>query len=334
MKSGFSLIEILVAVAISSIVAWTLFFSFSQTQKSADLIEQMLSIDPKIMTLSNQFEKDITGVFVPKYWFPKEESKESDNKQSEKKEESKKDLNSKPGQRIPVKKEEYKKIDKVFFSSNEQSNLKEITFITCNPLQTYNNYKPRIVRILYKLVPDEENKNSYKLLRKESLNLDFAKINEEKNIEYELASGIKSLSLSFIYPEEEKKDSKEEAKKTEEKNKKEIKYKTLEIWNKDENKDVPDIPQYVVLKVSLWDLSLQEDYNFEIIYQIFAFSQEEEHSEKKEQELKTDKDGQQSVDSNLKSEKQDKTGNLNVQAKSSAFTTNANQKPGLGNLIR
>lgn len=334
MKSGFSLIEILIAVALSSIVAWALFSSFNQAQKSSDLIEQMLSIDPKIMTLSNQLEKDINGVFVPKFWFPKEENKQSEAKQPEKKEEPKKDLNPKPGQRIPVKKEEYKKIDKVFFSVNEQSHLKEITFITCNPLQTYNNYKPRIARVLYKLVPDEENKNSYKLLRKESLNLDFSKINEEKNIEYELASGVKNLSLSFIYPEKEK-DNKEEAKKT--KNEKpeepkELKYKTSETWNKEENKDIPDIPEYVVLKVSLWDLNLQEDYNFEIRYQIFAFSNEEDESSKKESELKTEDAKKESSDKGAKSQAQQKPVLASQSARPSALS--ANQRPGLGNLIR
>src|SRR3990167_7981907 len=114
MKYGFTFIELLIGIAISSLIAGVLFFSFNQSQKASKVIEQMLSIEPTIMTISNQLEKDISGAFAPKFWFPQETSeKKSDIKPFE---ELKKPEEKKP---IQPQKEEYQKIDKIFFAENQ-----------------------------------------------------------------------------------------------------------------------------------------------------------------------------------------------------------------------
>src|SRR3990167_9266829 len=101
MKSGFTLIELIIAFAVSTMITGALFLSFSQVQKSTKIIEKMLSIDSPIFTFSNQFEKDISGAFEPKFWFPKEEEKKEEKESPKKVEE---DKNKKPA--LPTKKEE------------------------------------------------------------------------------------------------------------------------------------------------------------------------------------------------------------------------------------
>ena len=283
MKSGFTLIELIIAFTISTMIAAGLFMSFSQVQKSTKIIEKMLSIDAPIFTFSNQFEKDISGAFEPKFWFPKEEEKKEQPQKT-----AEENKNKKP--ELSLKKEEYQKIEKVFFSSNQNKNLKELTFITANPLQSYDNYKPRIARVLYKLVPDENNKDAYKLTRKESLNLDYAKINDKNIPEYDLISNIKSFSVTYIYPEQPKEEKKnQEAKKSEEKKSqepKEVKMLTAEAWEykeKDKEKEgegIPIIPQFILVKITIWDLYQEEETSFEIRYQIFAFEEIKEEKPK------------------------------------------------------
>ncbi|OGB84071.1 hypothetical protein A3F66_06140 [candidate division TM6 bacterium RIFCSPHIGHO2_12_FULL_32_22] len=285
MKSGFTLIELIIAFTISTMIAAGLFLSFSQVQKSTKIIEKMLSIDAPIFTFSNQFEKDISGAFEPKFWFPKEEEKQ-EQKESPKKVEE--ENNKKPAP--PAKKEEYQKIEKVFFSANQNKNLKELTFITANPLQSYDNYKPRIARVLYKLVPDENNKDAFKLTRKESLNLDYAKINDKNIPEYDLISNIKSFSITYIYPEQPKEEKKNPEKKPEEKKTeepKEVKMLTAEAWEykeKDKEKEgegLPIIPQFILVRITIWDLYQEEETSFEIRYQILAFEEKKEEEKPK-----------------------------------------------------
>ena len=284
MKSGFTLIELIIAFTISTMIAAGLFMSFSQVQKSTKIIEKMLSIDAPIFTFSNQFEKDISGAFEPKFWFPKEEEKKEQPQKT-----AEENKNKKP--ELSLKKEEYQKIEKVFFSSNQNKNLKELTFITANPLQSYDNYKPRIARVLYKLVPDENNKDAYKLTRKESLNLDYAKINDKNIPEYDLISDIKSFSVTYIYPEQPKEEknkpgeNRPEEKKAEEP--KEAKMLTSESWEykeKDKEKEgegIPIIPEFILVKITIWDLYQETEASFEIRYQIFAFEEKKEEEKPK-----------------------------------------------------
>jgi len=63
---GFTLLELIIAMAISSMLAIALFSSFYQINKTSALVEQTISIDMRAAILQNLLEKDISGVFVPK----------------------------------------------------------------------------------------------------------------------------------------------------------------------------------------------------------------------------------------------------------------------------
>ena len=70
-RTGFTLLELVIAMAISSILAIALFTSFYQINRSSRLVEQTISIDMRASILENLLEKDISGVFVPKIDEPK-----------------------------------------------------------------------------------------------------------------------------------------------------------------------------------------------------------------------------------------------------------------------
>lgn len=157
----------------------------------------------------------------------------------------------------PEKKQEEKKqeLEKAFFYINSSNNLKEFTFITCNPLQIYGQAKPRIARVSYKL--QEKEKGSYSLMRKESSSIIFG--TEKDSVEYEVISDIKELSFEFIIPVpgKEKTD-----------------FKSLKEWRSTQNieKQKMFIPQFVKVNLILWDNYVHaNEQAFEFRFSIYTF---------------------------------------------------------------
>ncbi len=241
-KQGFTFIELILALAISSLIGAALMLSFGQTQKGARIVERMIDTDVRILLMLNQFERDISGAFVPRYSLSKEK-------------------------------------EKVFFSKQDaKKNVQELTFITCNPLQVYEDYKPRIVRVTYRLVAESDRGDSFKLLRKENKALAYD--SKEKVAEYQLVSGIKSMQITYYVPEQEKEKKEMQAKK----------YTAFDTWGTDEEKRAKEklspLPQYVLVNLVLWDNAYERETIQELRFQIYAFEvKKEEKRELPQQEV-------------------------------------------------
>ena len=65
MRAGFTLIELIIALFFSSIIMSILFSSFRQINNIALLAEDLIDMDVRQQTFANQFQKDISGAFVP-----------------------------------------------------------------------------------------------------------------------------------------------------------------------------------------------------------------------------------------------------------------------------
>lgn len=252
MKKGFVLIEIMIGMVIAALLATGLLNTIMQVSKLQQVITGITTTYGRVALFDQQMERDIMGAFVPTQY----------------------DL-------LPTqtgKKEEIKKkapIDKIFYgiSKGNGGRLDYLTFITCNPLEIFFGIKdiklkPRVARIVYRLIPDTRRKNSYVLLRQEgTTNLAFDTYKEDAQGEfraYEMIDGIQDLSVRFISIEEKQdKDTKKLS----------YRYKKTPDWKDiDEKKQQeakkgdqpqqpprPQLPQYVELTLSLWD-SVYEKY--------------------------------------------------------------------------
>jgi prepilin-type N-terminal cleavage/methylation domain-containing protein len=280
MKSGFTLIELSIGLLLSGIIATALYNSFFVTHRVVDIAENFITTDFRAALIENQFGKDLEGVFVPEEPdLAKTSTQEKGKETQEKKEPAKPE--EKPAQPL----------EKIFYSINgPEDTLNLLTFITNNPVKIYEkatNVKPksRIVRVVYRLVPQTDNPKAFNLMRQESNDLDFKAfdLKAAKPIRaYELAQGIKNIKLEYTFPlqKEAPATTKPPPATNKEKPQKEEKpkpeYKTVKDWDleskKDETKEQPKIPQFITITCELWDNQLQRDYMFKFEYEIPTFA--------------------------------------------------------------
>lgn len=275
MKSGFTLIELVVAITISSIIGILLFNVLNQSSRLLTRVDSIVTSDISIVTFYDRFEKDIMGAFIPVIGDLNRAKKVLEQHESEarsheiKKQEAKEgESESKPLSPVTLKKIQ---VQKPFIYEKKDENLALFSFITCNPLQVYKQIKPRIARVVYTLksVPGEP--KTYQLLRKESNQLGFDVDKEARN--FVLLRNIRSLKLKFLAVEpkknkkqlekaeqdKKKRSSKKELNKTQadtsadkkaEKEKKTEPLKTYTIWppkKEKEGRELGDLPQFVTV---------------------------------------------------------------------------------------
>lgn len=290
MKSGFTLIELSIGLLLSGIIATALYNGFFVTHRVVDISDNFITTDFRSALIENQFGKDLEGVFVP------EDPELSKTTTTQKEVTEKKESTTKTTKETKVVEEKtIKPLEKVFYSINgAQDSLSVLTFITNNPVKVYEkatNVKPksRIVRVAYRLQPEENNPKAFSLIRQESSELDFKAFDPKsaKPIRgYELASGIKNIKLDYIFPVQKEQPteqskgsapaekSKAAPQKKEEKPKPE--YKTVKDWDLESKKDTTQeqtkIPQFITITCELWDTKQQRESSFTFKYEIPTFA--------------------------------------------------------------
>ena len=280
MKAGFTLIELLLAVSFSGVLITLLFTSFFQINRSTLLTQDLIDMDMRFNVVQNQLEKDLTGAFVPVQAIVQEKKEDKPKEQEAQKKE-------KAATEAKEKKEKPKLLNDIFYSSNKGDVLNELTFVTNNPMRVYEyaknaKVKPRIVRVVYRLVTDKDKKGTYNLMRQEGTDLELAqyKSNVAKPIKaFELINNIKSLTVEFKAPvvKEEKKDDKDKDKKKEQAQAPK-EFETKKEWRSNEirenKKKQSQMPQFVAIKLTLWDNQQEVDRSMTFNYQITAFGQD------------------------------------------------------------
>jgi prepilin-type N-terminal cleavage/methylation domain-containing protein len=267
MRAGFTLLEVLLVLAIVGIMGTMLFTSLTQINLGSRVADSMIDDSERALLLHQQLEKDFMGVMIPVGAVFEEEEKDK-SKPSEQKAPAQSKATTQE------KKEKAKVVTKVFFANMKDTNLDTLTFITNNPLQVFwsekvGKLKPLIGRVVYRLVPEKNVKNLFTLKRQESSELQFDayKIGGTKEIrEFAVVEGIQSLSIEYSYVLEPKE---KEEKKKEEKSKREV--KTEKEWNSDDKeqkkkRDGKEFPDWITVKFVLWDEAREktQEYEFKI----------------------------------------------------------------------
>ncbi len=263
MKQGFSLIEVMLALAITAMFGGILVQVLSQLGGTQARVLAISSIDIQALVAFHTLEKDISGAFVPELRSLDEKPVEApslvSSSQDKPQEFSEKSDSSK----------NTKKPEKVFESNNgADGNLKFLTCITTNPLNVYATAKPCVARVVYVLAPDSEsNKNHFVLYRYETSKVaDIAAFgfNQEqvvtrgvlvmRNI---VACGVEFLAV----PEKAKKDDQKssDSKSSDDKDA-EKKFIKSVVWegSSESEQDVqegkmPDLPHSMIMTMRIMD---------------------------------------------------------------------------------
>jgi len=241
MKPGFSILEILVALALGTFIGSAIFTSFMQVNRGYKVARQVVDLDFKMCVVQHQLDRDLSGAFIPfSLKKKKEESASSpvDGKKTGQKREEKVETPLKDG----------------FLSKVTDGNTTLFSFVTSNPLSVYGHMVPRVARVVYQLIPEKQRSGeplSYALFRTEYKELPFEEPKEKSSEGIKVIGGIKSMLLEYeVKVAEEKEGSKE---KEGEKKPEEFTYETTNVWSEEHAKKFKrNLPSVVTATISLW----------------------------------------------------------------------------------
>ena len=245
---GFSLIEVILAMAISIGLMGILFQSLTQSNVVLQKVITFSALERKTTVLQQLWDREISGIIVPAMvWDENAQNQdaEGNQKESDSKDVAEKDQKeSKDKTGSKDEKKEQKKLPQPFvYEMDEGGNLKMFTFITTNSVAIYGEPQVRLVRVMYRLQPDPENPGTFIVLHQQSENLDPKKFStgSENGVRcYPVIDGVKKLTCEFLV---KKKDEKE--KKEKEAYKKDEKKETPAQESKDAKKDEKEAPKKV-----------------------------------------------------------------------------------------
>lgn len=286
-RNGFTLLELLIAMAISGFIIISMMQSFRNAQKMLSRSRTILHINKSVCLMFNQIERDFNTAIIPTISEPikKEKKPEKTDKADEKKKQE-----EKPAKQAPQKKAKNKKKEKkpkiLFFRGEAEEDKKRIgekryqlfqkvSFVNTNPLQVWGQEKQRLVRVEYSLVKNKENKKSFDLYRKETTDLKNEKFKEPEETDNKktapirkhlIATNIRELFIEYIMPEPKKKKTKFDI---------EEEPKTIEqfTWGKDKKtKNV--VPQKVAIRVTFWSEDMKRDKTYACIIPILSYPTE------------------------------------------------------------
>ncbi len=235
-QPGSMLLQVMVAMAIFSTIMTVLGSVFFQLSNASRSVTRMVSFDTRIFVMQNLFERDLTGVFLPKLiHIKKEEDKKTGNAQDSSQEETKTE------QKKDTKNEKDAYPKQAFLVTIAANGLMEsMRFITTNPVAVYNTAKPHCVWVEYEVKPVEG--KGLGLYRTEYYGIEREGPTHKQHT-FLVIDGIKSLTVTLKaekkpVPEKKGADKKTEKntqeKNPEEKQKKKRVFEDRKNWDSDE----------------------------------------------------------------------------------------------------
>ncbi len=285
--SGFSLIELVIAMTIASMLSLLLFGFVRQMAKVGIRTAAAVDYGLALTVVHSQLERDLMAMVVP-------ESAFASYKRAFKKEKEEKDKAAaveKKTEEEPTPKEEKeekrtREIPPPFLAKFRDNRLELLFFVTTNRMPRHKIFVPYNTRVVYQLLPETE-PGLFKLVRAESSDIrrpieDFTSGDVQSHL---LISRIKSLTMKFFVPEEPKQEPKKESpekagepaeavEKKEEQPKKpeKIVYKELTAWDPAVLKKAPYmIPAYIEISGVRVDNDGRGDRSFTFAYKIPVF---------------------------------------------------------------
>lgn len=194
LKSGFSVIELIISFMISSILLTASLTIYNQISKSCSKIQDTTTQDLAVTILQKRLSNDLLGLCP--LWFVQNDIK--NNTQAKKTTERNTDLQE----------------NNYFYAQTKDGHLDCMTFISTNTLEAYPYPEYYIARIVYLLKKDPNKEKFFLLQRKEE-----TQISNEFNIEklkegrfYTIVENIKKCKLEYGFSEKNEKNQDTESK--------------------------------------------------------------------------------------------------------------------------
>lgn len=311
MRAGFGMIELLIALALSSFIMLGMTQGYRNAVKLQRNAHELLVVNRRIALLFNQIERDFTtGVAhrKPVPYAPAEKQKKGeDGQKPEQTEETKKPAQEKSGRHKDEKKEPPVPSIKMAVHDDaayrhrgkKWQTTKSVSLICTTPLELFGKQHERLVRVGYELVPDKKRsvagKECYQLVRRQTNELRNSsfKVRESDNKQmlnsHVVAQDIKRFSIGATYvpkpPEKKEGGQKESTEKQEP-------VKTFTWAEKEQKKSSTALPEFVSLHIELWDENLEKTYSFECMIPCFVRDAiEKEQKEQKEEAVEQQEGG-------------------------------------------
>ncbi len=194
MTYGFSLVEMVVAMLIGSMISLLLFQSLGQFSKAAQSVDHIATIQTDKALLDRQWDRDFSGMFAP---LKKTASTNQEGKDKEQTQAPKPPALTAAEQQKNQKEEEKYHADPFTYTVDQHGMVTMISCITSNPALMYGNLLPRMVRVVYQLVPDAYEQGYFMMKRQQSDDLELASFTKKDSSirAYQLVSNIKKVTL-------------------------------------------------------------------------------------------------------------------------------------------
>ncbi len=175
--AGFTLIEMLLAAALASILLYGLMRAFSSVTKYVDILRQTATLQRTIGLTFYQLRTDLSAAFVPAVLHHDETKEEKEKRKKEEDQLS-------PEKKEAAAKEQFKSFfllsidehsDAVKVEGARRYRFKQLSFVTTNPLHVYAQKQPCLVRIAYELQLNKKSstreREVFSLIRKEAADI-------------------------------------------------------------------------------------------------------------------------------------------------------------------
>ena len=308
-QKGFTLIEVLLATALAGIVSVFLMQMISRINSTQHTLDVRMSAYVRATLIQNQLDRDMNGATMfTEYDYSasqqktnQEQDQETDSSPDPEESKNQIDKTDKTDKnKSDKKKPELKYPMQLFVATSQEGQLGELTFFSTNPVQSYWGLKagkarPKIVRITYRLVPEEKVKQpSYRLTRQEVLLSPLGESNKsiasDEDKTYTLAEGIRDMTVKYGWFEHENINKSEQASSDNKETEKAsqipsytYQYHTASQWTAPERprkastesiadkrgtddseyNPQPVIPSYIEIRISFWDTTRQKATTFE-----------------------------------------------------------------------
>lgn len=180
MKQGFSVIEMVIIIMISSMIMMNLLQIYNSVKRHYMKVEQYTKDDDRLLVLQTILERDFSSLSC--IWFDqtKKESKQLVS-----------------GVTMPAP--EKIKRNKFFFSVNKDEHLDLLTFVTTSGTTMFGQPERRFVRVVYRLQHDEKNEGTYRLLRKELpfVQADIDEDHLQGGMFYEVVDNVHHIGMKY-----------------------------------------------------------------------------------------------------------------------------------------
>ena len=270
LKSGFSLLELVIGLLISTILITISFMIYQQIARSTQFTQRITTNDTKVMILKDRLQQDLLGItplwFIPSKYdaMTKQAKTSSTNEESLETDTEKKTDTTK-------KEDDTQKEHNFFYSQNNQDGtLNLFSFITTSAMQTYGTPKRLCVRVVY-LLKKDATKNIFSLLRKEIAPEEFnnTTATSSENF-YEIASLIKSCSIEFGFINIITATNKDEKTPTQDANKK-TEFTWLKSWHAkqetaEKHQQKPIYPKCIKMKLVFVQEKTDHEQEYELCF--------------------------------------------------------------------